>query len=375
MSDIIKPRIMDERETFKLSDNEYLFISYAHANSNKIYPFLNKLYDLGINFWYDEKLKVGKSWTEIALKALNDSKCKGILFFVSKEFINSDACEIEVREAYKKILENDFLYIPICVDDENISKQLILAKNEINKKRIAFYQKSVFFDQVLYIRLTDEGIKKLITRLTEEIPGVVNNQEAIINKLLNNSKIKKLDDEYIIELGEYPQNNFEKLNIFPTDNIIFFNEEKYKGIKAQKKFFIFEKIKWKIIDVNENYISIMPLTAIDISKGDLNSIHKKLEEFYEIAFSQKEKECIENIEVLNIEDIINNPYIKNKFVTSTKYMENINFENNDFYWINSKNQIVFCDKKLREVKHLSNNALLKAGIMPKISLKIDNLIK
>ena len=46
-------------------DEPYVFISYAHDDSNLIYPIIGELQKKGLRVWYDEGIEVGTHWDEI----------------------------------------------------------------------------------------------------------------------------------------------------------------------------------------------------------------------------------------------------------------------------------------------------------------------
>ena len=45
-------------------DEPYIFVSYAHEDSDAVYPEIEWLRDQGFNIWYDEGISPGASWRE-----------------------------------------------------------------------------------------------------------------------------------------------------------------------------------------------------------------------------------------------------------------------------------------------------------------------
>ncbi|MFT5098657.1 MAG: hypothetical protein ACI9VI_002596 [Candidatus Azotimanducaceae bacterium] len=70
-----------------LGEDDYLFASYAHADSEWVYPEIEWLTNSGIRIWYDEGIKGGSSWTEELANLLDQSA--GVLFFVSENATSS----------------------------------------------------------------------------------------------------------------------------------------------------------------------------------------------------------------------------------------------------------------------------------------------
>ncbi|MBQ2478969.1 MAG: toll/interleukin-1 receptor domain-containing protein, partial [Erysipelotrichales bacterium] len=54
------------------SDN-YIFISYAHKDSERVFPLLRKLTENGYRIWYDEGIDPGTEWPESIARHLESS--------------------------------------------------------------------------------------------------------------------------------------------------------------------------------------------------------------------------------------------------------------------------------------------------------------
>lgn len=90
-----KPKTYLDRELRK-NDN-FVFISYSHRN-NEVFDVLYRLFDFGVNYWYDVKFKPGDKWDSEARKQLRKDNCVGAIVFVSNQTIISDACHEEILE-------------------------------------------------------------------------------------------------------------------------------------------------------------------------------------------------------------------------------------------------------------------------------------
>ena len=82
--------------------NNYMFVSYAHKDSELVLPIITKLYEEKYRVWYDEGIVPGSEWPhniETHLKA-----CSTALIYISKNSLASLNCENEVVNAlqYKK---------------------------------------------------------------------------------------------------------------------------------------------------------------------------------------------------------------------------------------------------------------------------------
>ena len=45
-------------------EEPYIFVCYAHEDSDVVYPELQRLHDSGVNIWYDEGIAPGHEWTQ-----------------------------------------------------------------------------------------------------------------------------------------------------------------------------------------------------------------------------------------------------------------------------------------------------------------------
>ena len=75
----------------------YIFISYAHKDSEKVLPIIQALQDRGFRVWYDEGLEVGSSWSDMIEEYLYNCACT--ICFVSPNFLNSPNCKDEIDYA------------------------------------------------------------------------------------------------------------------------------------------------------------------------------------------------------------------------------------------------------------------------------------
>ena len=78
----------------------FIFISYAHKNSDRVIPILEKLDEAGYRVWYDDGIAPGSEWPEYIAEHLNG--CQTVIAFVSPESIDSPNCRREVTYALSK---------------------------------------------------------------------------------------------------------------------------------------------------------------------------------------------------------------------------------------------------------------------------------
>lgn len=75
----------------------YIFISYAHKDSDKVFPIIRALNDRGFRVWYDVGIEAGTEWPEYIASRLNSCTC--FLAFISQNALDSHNCRREINFA------------------------------------------------------------------------------------------------------------------------------------------------------------------------------------------------------------------------------------------------------------------------------------
>ena len=91
-----------ERAAFRPyeGDEPFIFISYAHKNSDQVFPILEKMDAAGYRVWYDDGIAPGSEWPEYIAEHLN--RCSVVVAFVSQASIDSPNCRREITYALSK---------------------------------------------------------------------------------------------------------------------------------------------------------------------------------------------------------------------------------------------------------------------------------
>lgn len=95
-------------------DEPYLFVSYSHRDTAKVYPILDALYDRKYRIWYDEACENGNDFRDELRHRIE--KAEAVLLFVSKSSMSSKFCGMEVIVAR----ENGKRLYPIFLDNEPV---------------------------------------------------------------------------------------------------------------------------------------------------------------------------------------------------------------------------------------------------------------
>ena len=75
----------------------YIFISYAHKDSNVVVPIINAMQEAGLRVWYDSGIEAGSEWPEYIETHLLG--CARFLAFISPASVASTNCRNEINLA------------------------------------------------------------------------------------------------------------------------------------------------------------------------------------------------------------------------------------------------------------------------------------
>lgn len=100
----------------------YIFISYAHKNSDAIYPIIAHLQKSGYRIWYDGGIDPGVEWDENIANHIND--CQYFIAFMSEAYLQSSNCKDELNYARDKEKQRLLVYIEETQLPEGMSMRL-----------------------------------------------------------------------------------------------------------------------------------------------------------------------------------------------------------------------------------------------------------
>ena len=100
---------------------KHIFVCYAHADSNIVYPEITSLHDNDINIWYDEGIDVGQEWRAEIAEALD--RASTVLFYQSAASIRSKHCVREISYA----LDAEIPIVRVDLDGSDLPPALRLG--------------------------------------------------------------------------------------------------------------------------------------------------------------------------------------------------------------------------------------------------------
>ncbi len=152
----------------------YLFISYSHRDTAKVYPILDALHDKKYRIWYDESCENGNDFRDELRHRIEGASA--VVLFVSKSSMTSPFCGMEIIVAR----ENGKRLYPIYLDDATSVPPAfeILLSNTHHS--------------------TADNIDKLIKSMVRDLPA-----EAMDRLTMADGKLEKCEDNgHTIDVDE-----------------------------------------------------------------------------------------------------------------------------------------------------------------------------
>ena len=89
----------------------YIFVSYAHADKEQVFPEIIRFQEMGYNIWYDEEITPGNEWKQHITDRL--IHCDLFIIFITNRSANSKNC----RKEFYCALNNNKHVIPFYLED------------------------------------------------------------------------------------------------------------------------------------------------------------------------------------------------------------------------------------------------------------------
>lgn len=121
----------------------YIFVSYAHKDSNRVFPILEELDRRGYRVWYDDGIAPGSEWPENIAQHLDG--CSLTLAFISPASIASANCRREVTFALSK--RKPFLGILLEPTEMSLGMEMQLSAQQCIMK-YTYQSEEAFFAKV-----------------------------------------------------------------------------------------------------------------------------------------------------------------------------------------------------------------------------------
>lgn len=145
----------------------YIFISYAHKNSDSVLPAIQALEEVGYPVWYDAGIQVGTEWPEYIAQHLLG--CSLVIAFISEESIASPNCRQEIVYALDKrkhiiTVHLDEAQLPPGMEMQlNLCQALLAYKHSTVEGYIAELIKAPLISECLSLVPKEDEVEKALT--------------------------------------------------------------------------------------------------------------------------------------------------------------------------------------------------------------------
>ena len=123
-------------------DKPYIFISYAHKDSDLVLPIIARLQQDGYRVWYDEGIAPGSNWDVYISEHLD--RCSNVLGFLSKSYVQSQNCRDELALTRAKGKPMNLVYL----DQVQLSPGLKMRYGRIQALFLNQMSNAEFFEKL-----------------------------------------------------------------------------------------------------------------------------------------------------------------------------------------------------------------------------------
>ena len=134
-----------------MANGDYVFLSYSHSDS--IQNYCDILEQAGYSFIFDESLSYGEEWNLKVRRQISNSKCKGLILFMSEKTLTSNSIltEIEYAQKYSKP------YMAVLLKSDEIADifNSAIKRSDDDQKFIIESMSEYFPQNKLYIKANE----------------------------------------------------------------------------------------------------------------------------------------------------------------------------------------------------------------------------
>ncbi len=126
-----------------MGNEPFLFISYTHKDKSEVYPIIEKLYNNGINIWYDEGIPLSTDWCNTLAEKILD--CQVFLSFISPHVNESDNTQDEIQFA----INEKKTFLAVYLTEGDLSPGLKMRMRRIQGIEKFQMDQERFYDKLL----------------------------------------------------------------------------------------------------------------------------------------------------------------------------------------------------------------------------------
>ena len=144
-------------------DEPFVFVSYAHKDTNMVLPLIRGLHDRGVRVWYDGGVEVGNEWPDYIAEHMEKSYC--VLAFVSRNFGDSNNCRQEINFAIDEGKDPVVIYL----EPRNLLKAGLRMR--LGAMHALYFERYPTINDLLDVLVRAEIVKPCIGTAKREVPA------------------------------------------------------------------------------------------------------------------------------------------------------------------------------------------------------------
>lgn len=267
-------------------DEPYLFISYSHRDTKKVYPILDALHEKKYRIWYDESCENGNDFRDELRHRIEDAEA--VILFVSKHSMASPFCGMEIIVAR----ENGKRLYPIYLDNVEVPPafEILLANTHHG---------------------TAENIDRLVRSLVRDLPPAamdrLTTDEGRLVKCEDNGREIVVDDGISVICAGAFKGRRMLHHITLPESLKEIEQESFRGCNGLEEMIIPEKterigesafrdcVNMKFLEVRNSCIKIGERAFENCSRLETVLLPDGLTEIYGGVFNSCKSLCHINL--------------------------------------------------------------------------------
>jgi hypothetical protein len=105
---------------------DYIFVSYAHKDSARVFEVIRELHQRRYRVWYDQGIEIGADWPQVVAEKLQRSAL--VLVFISENALRSQNCRREIHYAVSQKKNMLVVRLDESVLPEDLAMQLSVVE-------------------------------------------------------------------------------------------------------------------------------------------------------------------------------------------------------------------------------------------------------
>lgn len=190
----------------QILSNKFVFVSYSHEDSEILKEDMEALMSRGVRVWYDEHMRLGDRWTDVAERVIQHENCVGVLFYNSPNSFISAAVQREQKMAKERLLKGGFRIWSVNIDSmstENIIREATLLTSNFTEYMSAMtLQVELFNSEYLCIMRLDSAnaVERIYSEIAEPY-NIVDNENNFMKSVKKSGYLTTTKNE--ITIGRY----------------------------------------------------------------------------------------------------------------------------------------------------------------------------